>query len=94
MEELILKLSDIEEINFTTIINEIIESDCIEEASKIVGYHINGDFLMRFELLVLYSMFLTDDIDKFILELDNLKIKLIKENLIPEFGCFGVNVDV
>ena len=48
---------------------------------------------MRFGLLVLYSMYLTDDIDKFILELDNLKIKLIKENLIPEFGCFGTTID-
>ena len=93
MEELILKLSDIEEINFTTIINEVIESDCREEASKIVSHYINGDFLMRFELLVLYSMYLTDDIDKFILELDNLKITLIKENLIPEFGCFGTTID-
>ena len=86
MEELILKLSDIEEINFTTIINEVIESDCREEASKIVSHYIN-------ELLVLYSTYLTDDIDKFILELDNLKIKLIKENLIPEFGCFGTTID-
>ena len=93
MEELILKLSDIEEINFTTIINEVIVIDCREEASKIVSQYINGDFLMRFGLLVLYSMYLTDDIDKFILELDNLKIKLIKENLIPEFGCFGTTID-
>jgi len=38
-------------------------------------------------------MYLTDDVDKFILELDNLKIKLIKENLIPEFGCFGTTID-
>ena len=56
MGELILKLSDIEEINFTTIINEVIVIDCREEASKIVSHYINGDFLMRFGLLVLYSM--------------------------------------
>ena len=79
MEELILKLSDIEEINFTTIINEVIKIDCREEASKIVSHYINGDFLMRFKLLEVYSKYLTSDYDAFILDVDNLKIKLIKE---------------
>ena len=93
MGELILKLSEIEEINFTLIIDEVIESKCQEEAIKIVGHYINGDFLMRFRLLILYSKYLTDDVDQFILELDNLKIKLIKENLISEKGCFGPTFD-
>lgn len=94
MSELILKLSDIQEINFTEIINEVVGPDCREEASKIIGHYIDGDFLMRFKLLEVYSKYLTSDYDAFILDIDNLKIKLIKENLISENGCFGVNVDV
>jgi hypothetical protein len=94
MDKLILKLSDMQEIDFTSIISEVVEKDCREEASKIIGHYINGDFLMRFKLLEVYSKYLCEDINGFISELDNLKIKLIKENLITEIGCFGVNVDV
>lgn len=93
MSKLILDFSEKVKINFNDIIDDVIEKDCREEAEKIIKYHINGDFLMRFQLLNVYKEYLNEDIDALILEIDNLKLKLIKDNVIPENGCFGVNLD-
>ena len=93
MSKLILDFSEKVKINFNDIIDDVIEKDCREEAEKIIKYHINGDFLMRFQLLNVYKEYLNEDIDALILEIDNLKLKLIKDNVIPEKGCFGVNLD-
>lgn len=93
MGKLILEFSESVKIDFNDIIDEVIEKDCREEAHKIISHYIKGDFLMRFKLLNVYKEYLNEDLDNLILEIDNLKLKLIKENLISERGCFGVVVD-
>ena len=93
MSKLILDFSDSVKIDFNDIIDEVIEKDCREEAHKIISYYIKGDFVMRFQLLNVYKEYLNEDLDKLTLEIDNLKLKLIKENLISEHGCFGVVID-
>lgn len=94
MKSTTVKISDNTTIDFGPYIDEIIESECREEAKEIVSKIIDSDdLLLLFETLKLYNHYVEKNTEAFILHLDYLKFKLIKDEKMNEGGCFGATQD-
>ena len=85
----IILSSDVE-IDIKPILDEMVDKDCLKEATDIVKNTLSNDDIMEYlDMLSLYVYYLDKDKDKINLYLSNLKVKLVKEGKMIEGGCFS-----
>ena len=90
MSDMKIILSSDVEIDIKPILDEMVDKDCIEEATDIVKNTLSNDDIMEYlDMLSLYVYYLDKDKDKINLYLSNLKVKLVKEGKMIEGGCFS-----